>query len=371
MSVLCGKRKREDEIVECEKMFSIGATPKIFLTNPIVPVQSAASKKLRKIVHEWLWATDNLKNFRNQRLDAIVPALNVREETKKVAEQLSVLQTILNNHRAKITFDEEAHEYSVNGVKIQQNVTTALEEIFGGFDADKVAHRMLNNKYRWRHSKYYRGCNFDEFGNELTSDECVARIKHRWEEARVSGTRLHKYIQQRYESEESSSAATPPATNENDEPSARDVSSYESWETIRMFNDWLLVACEYPVYSLACGLAGTIDAVYLPNVLFPRQIVLVDWKRASITTTVGNMFYEHPLLRKYAKGNYWKYAMQLNIYREILEKEYGLHVINMFLVSFPDDRSTCEVFGVPTMLEAKAFIGELEQRHRRRSLPRQ
>jgi hypothetical protein len=384
----------------------------MFSRSPIVPIQSPASKKLRLLVHQWLWAAGNRQDYRKHRVDAMVAMLersmnsgtgngtgtaNGDGELKRVADQLSALLSILHKHRTKISFNEELHEYSVNGVKVEQNVTTALEEICGTFDADQTVSRMLSNKYRWKKSKYYQKCNFDEFGNELTTQQAAERLKQTWNEARDNGVRLHSYIEQRYgggrdgrnardgvgmSSNSTGTNAnvqqpTPPTQSTGSSagtgtvaaaiPPDSDIASYENWESIRMFNDWLLVASEYPVYSLSCGLAGTIDAIYLPNISLPRQVVLVDWKRATITTTVGNMFYEHPLLMKYAKGNYWKYAMQLNIYREILEKEYGLHVIDMFVVSFPENRLKCEVFGVPKMLEAKTFVRELELRQSRKA----
>lgn len=310
---------------------------------------------------------------------------------KQVGRQLRTVHRMLNERAAWIHLNHDTHEYLVRRrdistasntiVRIPQSVTGALEELCGAFDADATITRMLNNKSRWRMNKLYQTCNFDAFGNELSRDQVAERIRNNWTESRDRGTHLHNYIEHRYAASSPSSTAsssaqqnqtaassaataTTTSTSADKAPDSTDLAAYDNWETIRMFNDWLLVASEYPVYDLSCGLAGTIDAIYMPNAAYPRQVILVDWKRSIITTTVGNMFYEHPLLMRYAKGNYWKYAMQLNLYRELLERNYGLQVIEMYLVTFPPKSPNCEVYGVPKMLEAKTFVNALQARQR-------
>lgn len=396
--------------------------PSIFANNPIVARHTTDSRLLHKIVHDWIWRADNRENYqqhsvtrflqqlrklnelteRNERKSrSTEAAAEMQQKTGKIFEstaaQLESLIKFMREEQESVEFDIEEHKYTVNNMEIDRNVTTALEELFGTFNADQTIVRMLQNKTRWKQSKYYKECNFDDQGNELPKEQITERVKQCWAEKRDQGTQLHSYIESQYGNPLKaetvgviSSQTTPKetATTTSESSNAReasssilvalpdqqqptetqqkhlskyDIAAVKSWEQIRMFNDWLLLASEYKVYDLECGIAGMIDAIYLPNVKYPRQVVLVDWKRTSILTTVGNMLYEHPLVNKYAKGNYWKYSMQLNIYREILEKNYGLHVIDMFIVSFPDNQLHCEVFGVPKMLEAKTYIEHLRR----------
>lgn len=336
--------------------------PRIFIDHPLIPIPSKSARRMRRIMHDWIWHDENRINYGSHRLTPFAEQLERLESAqerdhcislKRSAEQLRALDRMLLSRRRRITMDEPTHEYRVDGQRIQQNVTSTLDELCGEFDEERTIDRMLANTYRWKQNKHYASCNFDEFGNELTREEKAERLKRKWRESREDGTRLHKFIEQQYD------RASATTSTDADTPS---TAAYFKFEDIRMFNGWLLVATEYPVYDVACSIAGTVDAIYMPNPLQPRQVVLVDWKRAAITTTVGNMTYEHPLMARYAKGNYWKYAMQLNIYREILERNYDLHVIDVFLVSMPPGEPNCHVLGVPRMLEATQFMEVLRQR---------
>lgn len=347
-----------------QKQFERQLDPRMFIEHPLIPAPSESARRMRRITHDWIWQEQNRINYGAHRLSPFAQRLEQLEDSqdhrislKRTAEQLRALDRMLVGRRRRITIDEPTHEYRVDGERIQQNVTSSLDELCGEFHEDRTIDRMLANTYRWKQNKHYATCNFDEFGNELTREEKAERLKRKWRESREDGTRLHKFIEQQYE-EPATSSTTATVTP----PSAPNAAAYFNFEDIRMFNGWLLVATEYPVYDVACSIAGTVDAIYMPNPLQPRQVVLVDWKRAAITTTVGNMTYEHPLMSQYAKGNYWKYAMQLNIYREILERNYDLHVLDVFLVSMPPDESTCHVLGVPRMLEAKVFLEVLRER---------
>lgn len=384
-------REMSDKTVSKNKRLTAVSTTtrlpdaEMFIANPIIPCHGKASKQLRSLVHNWIWHPLHKNAFHLHRISAFAAMLEKRDDEqdakddcvgggggggigvnikspqhtillRRTAKQLRLLHKLLRDRAAHVRMMRETHEYVVGEkIKVPQSVTGALDELCGTFDEDATIARMLNNKARWRQNKYYAKCNFDQFGNELSDEQRATRLRNEWREARDLGTRLHDWIDAGYQQ-----------SNDQQPPAAADVSAYNSWEAIRMFNDWLLLASEYPVYDLSCGLAGTIDAIYLPNIAYPRQVVLVDWKRSQITTTVGNMFYEHPLLMRYAKGNYWKYAMQLNLYRELLEANYGLQVIDMYLVTFPPQSGTCEVYGVPKMLEAKTFVASLRAREQAR-----
>ncbi len=74
-------------------------------------------------------------------------------------------------------------------------------------------------------------------------------------------------------------------------------------------------------------LAGQIDAVFLDE---DWRIALVDWKRSALLRTDSRGSMRYPL-DHLPDSNYWHYALQLNVYRMILESEYCLTVSRLFL----------------------------------------
>jgi len=60
------------------------------------------------------------------------------------------------------------------------------------------------------------------------------------------------------------------------------------------------------------------------------NIVIWDWKRSN-HTQMNNNQQMLPPLDHLPDCNYWAYALQLNVYRYILESEYGMHVSRMLL----------------------------------------
>lgn len=363
---------------------------RLFETRPLVPILDAPGKAMRKQVSEWLRGgpercrVDQFAAYLSAKANS--PSENNNNGANEAgsviggdddndAMELRSIERELKARAGRLRFDRCQHRYYLDAASaaLPRNVTTVLDEVCGAFDQDSAINRMLSSKSRWRANKYYQTCNNDEFGNQLSNDQISKRIKREWENTRDMGVKMHEYIESRYKREAGGGGTDGVGASDDNDTIAgeqvlcdiqpEDRTAFERWEQIRMANCWLLLASEYTVFDEKCGLAGTVDAIYIPNVRHPRQVVLVDWKRASIITAYGGgRSYDHPLLAKHAKSNYWKYAMQLNVYRELLERNNGLHVLDMYLVSFPPRSNRCELFGVPSMPEAKVLLAELESR---------
>lgn len=146
-----------------------------------------------------------------------------------------------------------------------------------------------------------------------------------------------------------------------------DVDAFELFNRRRNDDGWLLAASEYIVYDNDASLAGSIDAIYVPSFDRPDQVVLVDWKRCEIdygtrySPLQPGMRYEHRYTRPYPKGNYWKYMFQLNVYRNVLEKQLGVTVVAMFIVSFEDGARYPRVLFVPRNPDAELFVDDLRK----------
>lgn len=141
----------------------------------------------------------------------------------------------------------------------------------------------------------------------------------------------------------------------------------------KRFNDgWLLLASEFPVFDVDCGIAGSIDAIYIPYPDRPELVVLVDWKSCNIDLgTRYNQFakgmkYTNNYTSHYPKCNYWKYAMQLNVYRELLERmmDGSLIVLDMMIVSLIETSPYPAIYSVPRLSDAELFVDEFKSKVR-------
>jgi len=216
---------------------------------------------------------------------------------------------------SKITFEEEGHKYTIEGLdKSPVSVTTLIHDNFPTFNADEVITKMMKSR-NWSKSKY--------FGK--TRDE----IKREWDNsgnlASNLGTLMHADID-RYLNEET-------VLN----PNTTEFSYFKLfWGEFHRTNPGFVpYRTEWLVYDEDNGIAGSIDCV-LSNA--DGKLVILDWKRSK----------EIKMENRYEKGlgifdhldncNFWHYSLQLNIYRHILETKYKKQVIGMYIVVLhPDD----------------------------------
>lgn len=218
---------------------------------------------------------------------------------------------------AKITFKEENHEYTIEGMEGKPtSVTTLIHNYFPEFKADEVINKMMSS-YRWRQSKYY--------GRTRES------IKEEWDksgkEAARSGTLMHKDIENFLNGD----------TVENSNGS--EFLMFQSfWADIRRQYPTLRpYRTEWLVYDESIKVAGSIDCVLSDG---SGNLVILDWKRSK----------EIKMDNRYEKGigpfcnydncNYSHYSLQLNFYRHILETKYDQKVVFMMLVILHPDQQT-------------------------------
>ena len=84
---------------------------------------------------------------------------------------------------------------------------------------------------------------------------------------------------------------------------------------------------EVSVFHCGLKLAGQVDCLCRDQ---DGNMVIVDWKRSRRIVMEGRRQMKPPL-DHLPDSNYFHYALQLNIYRYILESEYGYRVSGMFL----------------------------------------
>jgi len=107
-----------------------------------------------------------------------------------------------------------------------------------------------------------------------------------------------------------------------------------------------------------CGLrvAGQIDALFLDA---QWRLVIVDWKRVRYLRTEGFDPLRYPL-DHLSDTNYWMYALQLHLYRYILESEYRLAVSGMYLAVVHPELPGPRLIEVPRLDDEISALHEFE-----------
>lgn len=123
---------------------------------------------------------------------------------------------------------------------------------------------------------------------------------------------------------------------------------------------------EKRIVSTMYNVAGTIDCLYRKK--DKDEYVMLDWKRSKKLIIDG-----YP--RKFAYGSalselnhldnssYYKYCLQQNIYKYIVEREYGMKISSMRLVVLHEDYPDYYMVPVPEMtIETKLILNSLQHK---------
>lgn len=195
-----------------------------------------------------------------------------------------------------ISFQPSTHTYTVND-KPFISVTTLLSTWFPKFDADKTIAKM-------------------------NTDRPKEEIKAEWEEkgriAAELGTQLHESIEAHFKGT----------------PIPLDTVEYGYFQDFLATNTLQTFQVEWCIFHEPTTLIGTIDYVSKNE---DGSIDLYDWKRSSeLTKGYGRCLI--PELSHIPDTKYWKYTLQLNLYR-FLAKENGYKVNKMYIVCFHPSNS--------------------------------
>jgi len=233
-----------------------------------------------------------------------------------------------DNH---ITFDEGPHIYTIDGCSDYISVTTWVHSFFRKFDADNVIDKMMKSN-NWVNNKYYN----------KSKDE----IKQEWEnnrdDAARKGTQLHFEIEKFYNKLE-----------EHDTEYELDISSCEVKYFKNFYYDNIHLAAyrtEWMIYDKELKIAGSIDMVFKE---LDGTLSIYDWKRSKeiIKEPKFNEYSIDSEINYIPDTNYWHYALQLNVYKALLEKNYGVKISELFLVRLHPNSDNYEKIHVVNLQE--------------------
>lgn len=218
------------------------------------------------------------------------------------------------HHRDGILkFDEVQHKYTLNG-KEMISVTTLVEQCFEQFDADYWAARKA-----------------PQMG--ITPEELKTKWEANAQQARDLGTAMHDKIEKYYMG----------ITSESDETFSLFL-NFASQHTLHPYRT------EWRIYDEEYGVAGTLDFLEYQNGIF----TIYDWKRSEKLIKNGCVEKESPFRKKalcpishISDTTYFHYALQVSIYRYILEKNYGINVSQNRLAVFHPKNGRYHLIDLP------------------------
>ena len=232
-----------------------------------------------------------------------------------------------------ISFDEASHTYTVDGVGEMTPVSSVIAKFFTPFDAEAVS---------------LRKCQGDLFA--------AARLREEWEFkgalASQAGTFMHKQI------ENYLNDGTLPQTlkcwvkydgNYIHENKIVDIT--REWTFFRAFDRdtvYQPFRTEWCVFDTEARMAGTIDLLCLrPDGTFE----IFDWKRSAKINPDEVNAWSMGLngLQHLSDTSYIHYCLQQNLYRYMLEKNYGIRVSRINLVALHPDLDNYKLIPIRRM----------------------
>ena len=222
-----------------------------------------------------------------------------------------------------LVFDEEPHKYYINDNKTNDytSVTTWIHSHFEPFNANIIIDKMMQSK-KWEKSEY--------FG--MTKEEIKTQWKENGRKAAEDGTNMHQHIEDFYNNKE---------VNDDTKEFGFFMKFHSDLEDLEPYRT------EWMVYDEELKIAGSIDMLYKNK---NGNLDIYDWKRCK------NIKKENPWQNSITKcikhipdTNFWHYSLQLNIYKNILERNYDVKVDDLYIVCMHPNQETYIKMKIPNL----------------------
>ena len=253
----------------------------------------------------------------------------------------------LNAHPrdARVSFVEADHTYFVDGVRMELSVTglihTASPEDFN----PSAAIAKMKQGRNWPNRKYA---------------DCVDGVWVPWPDQRIKdewaasgklasdlGTDMHGCLELYF------NGVAPTITAVNKQPFADAL----AWWDTQAALGWEPHRTEMLIFNEAASLAGSVD--FIARHTTRGTYMIVDWKRCKtdgLKSCFGGKRMAAPLdSLEDTKDNKWR--LQVNVYREILESQYGWRIEAMcMVVCHPDNGVGAQVYAYDRHDAARVLI---------------
>lgn len=277
-----------------DKWHIMGYSRRLIFTNWYAPIKE---EKERLVKIEQIRREEALKR-EQERLRREFEQRKREEEARQA--QFRYNQRNKHHRDDFLSFDKESHTYMVKG-KVLDSVTTLVSNSFPKFKVEEHA----------KHTAARKG---------MTILEVIEMWEKKGEESRKLGTLLHEKIEKHYQGIDSP-----------DDPTFQLFKQFTSKILLKPYRT------EWGVYDYDLGIAGSIDFVDYQN----GEYSIYDWKRSDklIANELPAKINQYGEKGNYPLGHldnspYYHYALQLSIYKYILERNYGIKVSHLRLGIF-------------------------------------
>ena len=203
-----------------------------------------------------------------------------------------------------ISFQENGHIYTICGDKYYKSCTTWIKSFFEKFNAEAIIDKMMSSP-DWPNSKY--------FG--MTKEEIQTTWTENGKKAAEFGTGMHKHSEEFY--------------NGIDLPNTDEIE-------LQFFAQFYLdhahmtpFRTEMMIYDEDIRICGSVDMLFINE---DGTLSIYDWKFSKEIQTYSYGKKALKPIQYLNDCNTVHYSLQLNLYREILERKYGFTVRDMCLV---------------------------------------
>lgn len=243
---------------------------------------------------------------------------------------MKYLEEINEHPRDKnLSFIEDTHTYYYKD-KIFYSVTTYISKLFNEFNKDLCIQNMMKSKNWSSHELYGK-----------TKEEISEIWSNRNKDAIKEGIQLHNDIEDYLNN----------IAIENSSIEFQYFQKFLNEHQLKVFRT------EWKIYDESLKLAGTIDMCSIHS---NGTITIYDWKRSkSIIKSKNYPTYSNQKELSYIEDtNFNHYALQLNLYKYILEKKYNYKVNGMYLVCLHPENKNKDylLYNVPIMKKEIDFI---------------
>lgn len=280
---------------------------------------------------------------------------------------------------AHIHFDEGPHKYTIKGINGVTpdteftSVTTSVHQHFEHFDAKNVIAAMMRNQKKWNdpvaNAKYYG----------KTAEEIEEMWSKAGRDAAAKGTEMHYKIECFYNTPPDADTASDTASDTAPDTAADtapdtppELKYFKNFHNEHVAGEQATLRpyrTEWTVFHEEARIAGSIDMVY--EVIQDSRrwgaeppadtpLAIYDWKRCReiVKTNRANKFATHPAIEHLPDTNYWHYALQLNIYKYILQTKYDKTVTDLYLIVLHPEAQNYQRIKLPDLQSEVADLFE-------------
>ena len=232
----------------------------------------------------------------------------------------------------KLSFNDAEHIYSLDGVGTLKSVSNVVAMFFREFDALGIS---------------LKKCCGDEVA--------AAKLREVWESkgalASQAGTFLHKQIEDYFNGKEVPELLCNVSYNGNHVKCSETLDISREWNYFKAFERNTPMEpfrTEWRIYDADARIAGTIDLVCAcPD----GSYEIYDWKRSNKIDPTERNPWASGLngLEHLTDTSYSHYCLQQNLYRYMLQKNYGRVISRMNLVVLHPDLPVYRVVPIPPM----------------------